>query len=516
MQASPVIEGRPLTAPDGKYHIDEELRQILCFTDDGRLLVSKSHMFNPHVRGFQARLKHHGVEFQTMPVDLATIEKAYSGTKGNGQAASQSDMQKTATEIFTRAVHERASDIHIRVSQNGRARIFFRIHNDLEFKDEHPYEWGKQLCAAIYQAMADVSDSTFEPLSRQDARIADKTKLPKGLDGIRIATSPQVDGFIMVLRLLYNDTTESFVLSDLGYGDTQSNAIELMKRRPTGINIIGGPTGSGKSTTLQRVLGGIIKECNGTKHVITVEDPPEYPINGAVQTPVANASTADERSLAFQAAIKAAMRLDPDVIMIGEVRDIPSAKLAVQAAMTGHQVWTTVHANSAFAILDRIVDLGVPIELASDPSIITGLTCQRLLKVLCEKCKVPLIEAQGRYEDRDLRRIMASVQVENTYVRGEGCSCCRGSGTKGRTVAAETIITDQHLMAHIRQFDRIKAMEYWRRDQEGTTMLEDAIRKINDGLVDPFQAELVVGPLSMGRIERDMRIEGHEVQHAIG
>lgn len=380
--------------PETKLHaeivaqLSDEARNYLFYRSDGVLFVSKTHSFNPLVTSFEGRLKRLGMPFQLQYVDLAVVAQmrdAQVNTKGDRSA---SDMQRTAKQLFERAVEMRASDIHIRCSITNATSIHMRVHGDLKFIEEHPYEYGEQLCSAIYHAMADVSDTTFEPLSRQDARIADRTKLPKGIDGIRIATTPQVDGFVMVLRLFYNDTVDTYDLEILGYSREQKLSIELMKRRPIGINIIAGPTGSGKSTTLQRVLGAIIKETGGQRHVITVEDPPEYPIIGAVQTPVTNADTEEERGRQFQAAIKSAMRLDPDVIMIGEIRDAASATLAMRAAMTGHQVWTTLHANGAFAIIDRLLDIGIPLEILTDHTIISGLTCQRLVKVLCHCCPV--------------------------------------------------------------------------------------------------------------------------------
>jgi type II secretory ATPase GspE/PulE/Tfp pilus assembly ATPase PilB-like protein len=168
-----------------------------------------------------------------------------------------------AKTLFDKAVSLRASDIHIRVSKKDKTRFFFRIHNDLEFQGEESYEIGVSLCSTIYQAMSDVSDATFEMMSLQDARISDKSKLPNGIDGIRIATSPQVDGQIMVLRLLYNDASESTDIEALGYTESNSSNLTLMRHKPSGINLIGGPTGSGKSTTLQRLLVSQIKESEG-------------------------------------------------------------------------------------------------------------------------------------------------------------------------------------------------------------------------------------------------------------
>lgn len=492
-----------LTATGGKFQLVPAHQEIMCLLDDGRLLVSKSHTLNPNVKAFIARLERLKHPYELMPVDMSLVAAAYSQarTEASAKDGSSSNMQEVARELFRKATKCHASDIHIRISKRLKTRIFFRIHSDIEFQEEHSYEFGSQLCTTIYQAMADVADATYETMEKQDARISDRKKIPEDLDGIRIATSPQVDGQVMVLRLLYNDADESDDPTKLGYTGEQSDRLREMKMKPTGMNIIGGPTGSGKSTTLQRLLLSIIKETKGRKNIITVEDPPEYPIAGAVQTPVTNADTEEERSKAFQEAIKSSMRLDPDSIMIGEIRDTPSARLSVQAAMTGHQVWTTVHANSAFSILDRLVDLGVPLELASDPSLVTGLICQRLLKVLCEHCKMPLSEAMDRYEEKDLNRIIGMFDIHSVYVHGDGCEHCRMSGVKGRTAVAETVVTDEQLMTYIRHHDRIGAIRYWRNELHGITMLEHAIIKIRAGIVDPFQAEQVVGQLNARPIE---------------
>lgn len=510
---------RVLTAPGGEFALsDPTLRNYICYLEDGTLLVSKSHAFNPHVRAFIARLNHLGRGVQTNYVDLSVIEEKYKAElaeTSNSAKFSASQMQKEAMDLFRHAVSMRASDIHIRVSKSARTKVFFRIHNDIEWIKENTYEFGEQLCSAIYQAMADVSDATFEMISRQDARISNKAKLTEGLDGIRIATSPQVDGFVMVLRLLYNDATDSTDLRALGYADAQDDSVQLMKKRPSGINIIGGPTGSGKSTTLQRILTSVHVDYDGRKHVITVEDPPEYPILGAVQTAVTNAETEEERSRAFQSAIKAAMRLDPDVIMIGEIRDTPSARLAVQAAMTGHQVWATVHANNALSILDRLVDLGVPHEVVCDPTIVSGLVCQRLVKTLCPHCRVKMTDALPRYKQSQITRIASVVLLDSVYVRGEGCEHCRKTGVTGRTVVSETIIADETLMRFVRDRDRVGALNYCRNERSGMTMLDHAILKIAGGTVDPFMAEDVVGPLNIGQIEQDFRITPQEIRSAV-
>lgn len=494
-----------LTAKGGEISIPDELRGMLAFLEDGRLFVSKSHFFNPHVRGFMGRLQHQGRKFQVLQCDLGVVAAQYEQT--SAAAESQSNMQVVARQLFERAVEQRASDIHIRVSTKNRTSILFRIHNDLTYIEEHTYDFGDQLCTTIFQAMADVSDATFEKLSRQDARISERSKIPERLDGIRIATTPHVDGYLVVLRLLYNDAAEDADLCRLGFNPEQVHAIDTLKKKPTGVAVIGGPTGSGKSTTLQRILTGVIADAGGRKHVITVEDPPEYPIPGAVQTPVTNASSEEERSREYQKAIKASMRLDPDVIMLSEVRDNPTARLSVQAAMTGHQVWTTVHANDALGIIDRMIDLGVTPSLLMDPIIISGLVCQRLVKTLCPHCKRPLVDHQDHVPADAMRRFERVLDLGSVFIRGTGCPQCRNTGTRGRTVVAEVIPTDERLMTYLRAGDRIGAREYVRRELGAISMLDHVIQKINEGEVDPLQAEDVVGMLSVDTPVTERRLE---------
>lgn len=511
------MTNKVLTAEDCEFEQPKEIREILAYLDDGRLLISKTHSFNHHVRAFQARLQRIGREVNPMMVDMKVIADAYAAAQSassNGSGDRGSRTQETATALFRRAAARRASDIHIRVSKKDKTRIFFRVLGDLEFIEEDTYEHGVSMCTAIYQTMADVADPVFEMISHQDARIADKSRIPEGLDGIRIATTPQVDGFVMVLRMLYNATDNATDLVALGYSSAQDDAVRFLRRRPHGINFISGPTGSGKSTTLQRILGAIHLESRGKKNIITVEDPPEYGIPGAVQTPVTNAETEEERSRAFQAAIKAALRLDPDVIMIGEVRDYAAARLAIQAAMTGHQVWTTLHTNNAFGIIDRLVDLGIERELIADPNVLSGMICQRLVQKLCPHCRVPFTVVMEDLLPRDRDRMLGTIDAQSAFVMGSGCAHCGGTGLIGRVAVVETVIADHTLMSHVRANDKQAMIDYWRRDQQGKTMLEMAIELVNSGLIDPFAAEDEVGPLTISRIESDHRVNQHEVSVA--
>jgi general secretion pathway protein E len=482
----------------GDFAASDEEKKLLCLLSDGRLLVAKGQGLNPHVLSYCARLERMRRPYHSVFTDIEKIGLAYGvGTaENNVRPKGHSMMQVTAKDLLAKACRDRASDIHIRVRKSS-TELYFRIHNDLVQVGEQTREYGERLLATLYAAMTTVSDNAYKPTERQDASIGDPDKLPNMLYGVRIATAPASDGMIMVLRLLYNDAGENIDLQPLGFSEAHAAMIQRFKEQPIGMNIISGPTGSGKSTTLQRILAGEILESEGKIHVLTIEDPIEYPIAGAVQTAVTNALTEEERSRLFSVAIANAMRLDPDTIMIGEIRDRASAQNGLRASMTGHQVWTTVHANSAIAIIDRLVDLGLPLSMIADHGVVTGLISQRLVKVLCPHCKKRLMEHRQTLNDAMFARVKQVVgsTVNQVYVAGPGCEFCRHNGTIGRTVLAEVIAPDALFFEYVRAGDKSKAIEYWLNELVGKTIVEHAIDKVAAGLVDPRMAERAVGHL---------------------
>jgi general secretion pathway protein E len=479
----------------GTFAVGPDAQHLLCLLADGRLLIAAGQELHPTVQSYIARLERARRSFRRCVIDSAVVRSMYLRRPTSATSVEQTPMQQLAKEMLHLGCESRASDIHIRVDKDS-TEVFFRIHNDLVHRDTYTREFGQRMLATLYAAMTDVSDASYKPNERQDARIGDPQKLPERLHGVRIATTPTVGGSLMVLRLLYDDTSASYDPCTLGYSQQHGLQIQAMKDKPIGMNIISGPTGSGKSTTLQRILSGLIQEREQKLHVITVEDPPEYPIEGAVQTPVTNTVDEGERSLAFSRAISNAMRLDPDTIMIGEMRDLPSAQLCLRAAMTGHQVWTTVHANSAMGIVDRLIDLGLPMPMVADPEIVTGLIGQRLVKVLCPHCKIALKHNMHELPLSVLGRVKAALRdhFDSVHIVGAGCKHCGNHGTVGRTVVAEIITPDAEFFGLIRRGDKVKAHEYWIA-QGGMTAHQHVLTKIVAGEVDPRMAERVVGRL---------------------
>lgn len=491
------------------------MNPLLQITDTASLLfhdeknsfvyISNDHRFQPDIRAALKNIQSQGdrdnKKLTVCYVSLDALAVHRSGKNNEelvDQVLNDSQMQRTAMSIFSEAYTRKVSDIHIRVTKGGKTTILFRIHGDMVIFTENLSFWGEQLCSAIYSAMVSTSDSTYEKNSRQDARISARDKLPAGLDGIRVATAPTPNGTLMVLRLLYNDGDKKLELQDLGYSPAQVRQIEELKKSPVGVIIIGGETGSGKSTSLQAILVDIHRKSHGQKHIITVEDPPEYPMPGVVQTAVTNARDSKDRTEAFNAAIRSTLRLDPDIIMIGEVRDGASAQLAIEAAMTGHQVWTTLHINSALDGLSRLLKLQVDLFDATDPNLIRGLVCQKLVKVLCPQCKVNITKVLKNYEQSDIERVAAIANINDVFVQNHDpkndCSRCKGGGVVGRTVCAEVIITDTQMMRLYGAGRRAASYAYWK-SNGGTSMMDEAIRKVSLGLVDPFHAESSLGPL---------------------
>lgn len=477
------IQARVLSADEGQFLASSDERDMLCFLDDGTLIVSESHRINPYVLAYQDRLRRLGVDFKPHFSSPEKIQAYYRHAGSAGASINKTGVQEEIVRMLRDATLLGASDIHI-VNRNDESLIRFRINGVLEDHKRLLAQQGGAYSATIYQSMLDVAgDPYYKPNQSQDGRLKEEFVSSIGLYGARVATRPMERGHLMVMRLLYNSLGQ-VTLQDLGYLPEQIEIITALCHNKTGINILSGATGSGKSLSLKCALELVAKIFNYSIHVLTIEDPPEYTINGAVQTPVLGGDWAG--------AIANAMRLDPDVMQIGELRDYDSAITGFRAAMTGHGVWTTLHANDNVSALERLRDIGVDQGLITDPALVTSLMNQSLVRTLCPECSVPYSDRAVALSAYERNRIESTCDVAKVRMLGPGCSKCR-RGTNGRSLVAEIIRPDLAFMEVFKTRGKNAARQYWIESMGGITKSDHVLRRIHEGVVDPLQAEQDIG-----------------------
>lgn len=405
-----------------------------------------------------------------------------------------------------------ASDIHC-TTLPGLTRIEMRVHGELETISELAEEDGNAQAATIILSMCDVTEPQFFAGRKQDGRVAAKFLRKVGLFGARYSHTPTADGLHYVMRVIPDDGDVVPTLEKLGYLPEQIRLIQRILRIPEGMVILSGPTGSGKSTTLRACSDLYLKRTRYKKRLLTVEDPPEGRIVGAIQTPIL-CDKADEAEVrrAWERALSSALRLDPDAILPGELRDLISILAGIFAAQTGHLVFTTLHANSAFSIPERMITMGANAGLVADAQLLIGLISQRLVQVLCPDCRIPwsVKKDQLTTEEREYLGKYCTVEgvcrPENLHFRNEdGCPSCRkavtingrqvatvGKGVGGRSVVAEVVRPDTTLFRLLLQEGKEAAKAYWLSELGGITRRTHLLHKLNDGLIDPLDADLVV------------------------
>ena len=494
----------PLTVDGGPFDRGETLRSISAYYIDGRLIVSKYHLTNPQILSLVAEIKLTDFPDAIIePVDISQVQACYDNTGLFGETASGQDdarMRRDVLELVAKVSKRRASDIHILVQEQNTI-VRARIDGSMQHIVEWPADYGHNFCAAAF-TMADAADVNYQPYEYQGARVSSRKdlQLPEGVISLRLQFNPTTfNGRALIIRLLYtSDDEKAGDIAGLGFTPDQLEDFTYMRAKPFGINIVAGPTGHGKSTTLQRNIVSILQEHHYNIAIYTVEDPPEYPIPGAVQMPVVNAASAEARAAAFSKAIAAALRSNPDRIMIGEVRDPASAQLAFEAAMTGHQVWTTLHSNDAITIPFRLRDLDVEHYKLADPTLLTGLVSQRLVKKLCPNC-MRMPEPDDIPYDLQARMEAFNIAFESLRIHNEhGCEVCGpGNGYGGRTVCAEVIVPDAGFMELVKEDKKWDAERYWLTHLNGRNMMENIAEMVGRGEVDPRDSERIMGPLSV-------------------
>lgn len=502
---------RLLTLPGSSLVINDDTRRLLALFSDGTFLVSESHKFDGRVLSFEvlARKKRLSIG-KPRYVSQNELNAIYAfgernqPISANDEDLNQLQMQKDFVNVVARAASQKVSDIHIVVADS--TQIMFRVNGMMQTEMEYNKEWGESFVRAAF-ASADISDANYAQNEFQGAQKLGSTPLrgskgklmlPHNVLAIRLQFNPIAFGTqYVVMRLLYADDNPdgSGDLAALGFGEYEENLFYRLRAVPIGLNIIAGPTGSGKSTTLQRNMIKLLQEKNYEINLITVEDPPEYPIPGARQMPVTNANDEEEKDEQFNKALSAALRSDPDVIMVGEIRALAAAELTFKGALSGHGVWSTLHANSAPAIITRFRDMGVQPYMLADPELMKGLISQRLFRKLCPHCRVSVKERLNLPQVQRLKVALGDFGIENTYMRGPGCKFCDGRGIKGRMSVPEIILPDAMFLELMINGETRKAIDYWTSDLNGRPLKDAAIERMLKGYIDLDEVERWCGLL---------------------
>ena len=471
--------------------------------------VLQSWLYEARRAGFAARIE---------LCDMPTLSGMRSGSAADGaqQTAALSNV-KHMCRIWAEAVERRASDIHFTLyadGGNGYMDIQYRIKGDVINGRQMPETLGAEIIGSLYQGVASVTDAQQDDNVDQNAVITNPLFLrgedgrDLGLVGVRLAKSKLMHGIGVAARLLYRPEDESGngqgeALDRLGYSPRQTRVLKRLARQTMGINPFTGPTGSGKSTTLAAQIRDIRRHRPGLR-IITIEDPVEYEFRDPHiwQFYIANANTDEEKSAIFGAKVKASLREDPDVIVVGEIRGIETAREAMTAAITGHQIWTTLHVSDPFMIPTRLILMGLDSFYLRDPKLLSSLIAQRLVKTLCPHCARPLAGLEDQVDPgllANLRTWLSGApftDLSHVRLRGPGCSHCNHHGVAGRTVIAQAIPTDEDLLADIIQNGPAPARRrYMARPDAEIDMMAHGVLKVLAGEIDPAAVEELLEPI---------------------
>jgi general secretion pathway protein E len=377
--------------------------------------------------------------------------------------ASEVPVIRLVNMLISRAVEQRASDIHIEPFEKD-LKVRYRIDGILYNVETPP----KALKAAIISRVKLMSKLNIaERRLPQDGRIKLRV-LGKEVD-LRVSTLPTMYGESVVMRILDKSDSSRINLRALGFPERELKLVEEITSRPHGIFLVTGPTGSGKTTTLYSAL---LRINQPDKKIITIEDPVEYQMDGVNQIQVN-----PQIGLTFASGLRSIVRQDPDVIMIGEIRDLETAEIAIRSSLTGHLVFSTLHTNDAPSAITRLIDMGVEDYLLA--SSLLGVLAQRLIREICNECKKPYT-----IETKVLRAhgFDGMADGEVTLHRGEGCEACGFTGYTGRVGIFELMLVDDAIRRLIVSKEDANVIAAKAREQGMVTLREDGWRKAREGV----------------------------------
>ena len=392
--------------------------------------------------------------------------KKDGGSAGDEAAEGDAPIIRLVYGLILEAHRLRASDIHIEPLEK-RLRLRYRIDGNMQEMKDPP----KRLQSSIISRLKIMSNiSIAEKRLPLDGRIALATVDGPTLD-LRVSTVPTIHGESVVMRIL-DKKNLMLGLPELGFFADDQAILERVINYADGIFLVTGPTGSGKSTTLYACLNTINKP---DRKLITVEDPVEYQLPGVNQVAVNT-----EIGMTFAAALRAMLRQAPNIIMVGEIRDVETASIAINASLTGHLVFSTLHTNDAPSAITRLVDMGVKPFLVS--SSIRAVLAQRLIRKICPDCKQPYTPTEA--ELRALNLLSANL-AEARFSKGHGCDRCRGTGYRGRAGIFEIFVVDDEIRHLINEGVPVSKIRQRARDLGMRVLREDGIRKVVSGMTTP-------------------------------
>lgn len=414
------------------------------------------------------------------------IEDLDSSKAGGVEGKSLHDIEVAANEptvvnlvnvIISTALRERASDIHLLPFENA-IELRYRVDGILQTKPPPPRGLHAALVSRI-KIMAEMNIA--ERFLPQDGHIQIHHRGER-VD-VRVGTMPTIHGESVVMRLLARNN-RLLNPEELGLDPARARQLRTLVEKPHGLFLTTGPTGSGKTTTLYSVLQGIYSP---EKKIITIEDPVEYELAGVAQIPVKPG-----RGFTFATGLRAILRQDPDTVMVGEIRDAETAEIAIRAALTGHQVFSTLHTNDAPGAVTRLIDMGIePFLIASS---LDGVLAQRLVRRICPHCKTPATVPEGvrsKIERLDGR------PLEGRFWTGAGCPECRGVGYRGRLGLFELLVLNGELRELILQ-------------RRSSAEIKAKVRGIMKTLFDDGLAKAVDGVTSLEEVVRVCSADAEE------
>jgi type IV pilus assembly protein PilB len=410
----------------------------------------------------QAIAKHYGLKesMEEIAVGAAAAELVSKAMTEQDAADQDSPIVKIVNQIIQSAVVQKASDIHIEPNETD-ISIRYRIDGVLHTESILP----KQMQSVLTARLKIISKLNItERRLPQDGRI--HMQFDRKSVDIRVSTLPAVQGESIVLRIL--DQSEGIKGIDaLGFSESNKQHFSKLLQRPNGIVLISGPTGSGKTSTLYAALQRLNRD--DTK-IITIEEPVEYRMKGITQVQVN-----PQVGLSFASGLRSVLRQDPDVVMIGEIRDSETAEIAVRASLTGHLVLSTIHTNSAVDTVIRLVDMGIDSYLIA--SSLSGVVAQRLVRRICREC------AHVAPAREDEIHWLKSLGLEkSTVARGRGCAACHKTGYRGRIALHEVLVVDEAVRRLIAQNRTADELRQHLSKIGALSLMQDGVGKVLNGL----------------------------------